>query len=139
VSRRWAIWGGIAVAVAVVLVVVGRAEREHHADVQNARIARVVSAVGAIGGPSLDAYRVRSEYACLLYKRGANPYALELCIDHAGGVIEAIDRRGGTPYIGSVREDRALAHHHVAGGWVAVERLLKKMDAEAVGTVACCS
>jgi hypothetical protein len=128
-------WGAVAV-VAVVLVVVGRWERTHHGDLQNARIGRVVAAVGDIGSPTLDAYRVRQDYACLIYKRGANPYALELCIDHSGGVIEAIDRRHAPPYIGSVREDRVLARHRVAGGWPAVARLLAKMDAHAVGTVA---
>src|SRR3712207_7153364 len=34
---------------------------------------------------------------CLTYRRGANPFALELCMNGQGRVIEAIDRRRGGP------------------------------------------
>jgi hypothetical protein len=119
--------------VALVLVVVGRLERAHHADVQNARIKKVLDAVGPIGNPTLDAYRVRTDFNCLLYKRGAAPYALEICIDHRGRVIEAIDRRQGTPWIGSVREEHGLATNRVSLG--EVRRLMTKMGAQSVGYV----
>jgi hypothetical protein len=113
--------------VALVLVLVGRLERRHHADAQNHRIANVLAAIGALDGPTLDAYRVRSDFDCLLYKRGKNPYALEVCVDAAGRVVEAIDRRFGQPRIGSLREETSLATHRVSRN--EVERLLRTMDA----------
>jgi hypothetical protein len=131
--RKRVVWIVVVVVAAAALVGIGRAEREHHADLQNARIAKVIAAVGPLDSKSLDAYRVRPGFDCLIYKRGKNPYALELCIDHSGRVIEAIDRRHGTPYIGSVREEHPLASHKVS--LAEVQRLLKMMDAQAPNTV----
>jgi hypothetical protein len=119
----------LVVVVAAALVGVGRLERERHADIQNGRIARVLAAVGPLDSPTLDAYRVRGDFDCLLYKRGDNPYALELCVDTQGRVVEAIDRRFGVPRIGSVREEMSLATHRVSRPEVI--RLLRKMDAQA--------
>jgi hypothetical protein len=121
---RWAVVVGL---LAVVLVLVGRLERKHHADVQNQRIARVLAAIGPLGSSTLDAYRVRSDFDCLLYKRERNPYALEVCVNAGGRVVEAIDRRFGRPRIGSLREETSLARHRVSRS--EVERLLRKMDA----------
>lgn len=130
-TRKRIGWAVAAVAVAGVLVLIGRLEREHHADIQNARIAKVVAAVGALSSPTLDAYRMRNDFDCLIYKRGTNPYALEVCVDSRGRVLEAIDRRHGEPWIGSVREERSLATNHLSRA--EVERLLKKMHAKPVG------
>jgi|1185.fasta_scaffold90760_2 hypothetical protein len=130
-SRKSVVWALAAVAVAGVLVLVGRLERRHHANVQNARIAKVMASVGSLTSPTLDAYRMRAEFDCLIYKRGANPYALELCVDGRGRVLEAIDRRHGEPWIGSVREERSLASNTVSRQ--TVDRLLKKMHAQPVG------
>jgi hypothetical protein len=121
------------VVVSLVLVGAGRLERSHHADIQNARIAKILAAVGPLESPTLDAYRVRGDFDCLIYRRGTNPYALEVCVDQRGRVLEAIDRRNGEPWVGSVREEKSLATNHVSR--VRVERLLKKMDAQPVGTV----
>jgi hypothetical protein len=131
VSRKNAVWIVAAIAAALVLVLVGRLERRHHANVQNARIARVIAAVGPLASPSLDAYRMRAEFDCLIYKRGKNPYALELCVDRRGRVLEGIDRRHGEPWVGSVREERSLATNYVSRE--TVDRLLKKMHAQPVG------
>jgi hypothetical protein len=122
---------GAAVAVAAVLVLVGRLERDHHADIQNARIAKVVAAVGPLTNQTLDAYRMRGDFDCLIYKRGKNPYALEVCVDARGRVLEAIDRRHGEPWVGSVREEKSLATNQLSRA--EVERLLKKMHAKPVG------
>jgi hypothetical protein len=130
-SRKSVVWALAAVAVAGVLVLAGRLERRHHANVQNARIAKVMASVGSLTSPTLDAYRMRAEFDCLIYKRGANPYALELCVDRRGRVLEAIDRRHGEPWIGSVREERSLATNNVPRH--TVDRLLKKMHAQPVG------
>jgi hypothetical protein len=127
VRSRRVQWAVALVMLAVVLVLVGRLERRHHADIQNDRIQRVLAAVGELDGPTLDAYRERSDFDCLIYKRGKNPYALELCVDAAGRVVEAIDRRFGRPRIGSLREETSLATHRVSRS--EVERLVRKMEA----------
>jgi hypothetical protein len=62
---------------------------------------------------------------CLLYKRGRNPFALELCFDGAGRVIEAIDRRGGSPRISSIREDPSASNIRIdrAAALALIERM----------------
>ena len=117
-SRALAVAGGVAVAVLVVLVLVGRWERDHHADEENRGIREIAGAVervrllGSLRQPSLSAYRVSGGFGfdCLLWRRGANRFALELCFDRQGRVIEAIDRRRpGDPRIFSLREEPELA------------------------------
>jgi hypothetical protein len=122
--------GIVAVAVLVALIPLGRWEGGRHADSELRGMRRVQAAIGPLDQPSLDAYRVDvgTGFDCLLYKRGPNRFALELCVDKQGRLIEAIDRRaGGDPKIWSLREapgdatirvDRAL-----------VDRLLKRLGA----------
>jgi hypothetical protein len=104
---------GVVVAVAIVLlgvlVVVGRWEGRRHADKQNAKILRIREAVGRLDRPRPTGFRILNPFTCLTYGRGGNRYALELCVDGAGRVVEAIDRRSGTPRIGSLREDPGAA------------------------------
>jgi hypothetical protein len=121
-----------AAVAAVALVAVGRWERGRHADIQNTRIARVRAAVGVLAGTDLDAYRMRPQFDCLIYRRGKNPYALELCFDRTGRIVEAIDRRRGTPWIGSLREEPALATMRVSRD--EVDRLLRRMGARPAGS-----
>jgi hypothetical protein len=109
VRRRIALLAVAALVVAVVLVFVGRWERQHRADDQNRGMRRVARAIGPLDQRSLDAFRHLGEFDCLLYKRGKNPFALELCVDHSGRVVETIDRRGSTPKIWSLRDDPARA------------------------------
>src|SRR5438552_2927869 len=107
-SRRWVVVLAVAVAVLIALVPLGRWERNRHADSELDGMRRVAALIGPLGGPSLDAYRVDVGFGmdCLLYRRGANRYALELCFDKQGRLVEAIDRRGsGDPTISSLRED----------------------------------
>ncbi len=117
---------GLAVVLAV-LVLVGRWERERHADEENRGIAAVLAAVGPLDSPTLAAYRRLNDFDCLLYRRGANPFALELCADRRGGVIEAIDRRSGDPEISSLRDDAARTTVRVDPD--EVRRLLRRMGA----------
>jgi hypothetical protein len=107
---------GIAVVALLALIPVGRWERNRHADAEVAGIERVLATIGPIDQPSLDAYRKavgNPGLDCLLYKRGANPFALEFCIDLKGRVIEAYDRRGSSPRIWSLREDFSQSTVHV--------------------------
>jgi len=89
----------VVLVVLVALVPVGRWERGHRADTQNRGLRSVLAAVGPLDQPSLDAFRYLFNFQCLLYKRGTNPFALELCTDAQGRLVEAIDRRSGSPRI----------------------------------------
>jgi hypothetical protein len=94
-----------AVAALAVLVGVGRWERGHRADSQSAGMRRVLDEIGGLDNRSLAAYRYLQYFQCLDYRRGGNPFALEVCADTQGRVIEAIDRRSGSPKIWSLRDD----------------------------------
>ena len=66
-------------------------------------------------------------FDCLVYRRGPNPYALELCVDPAGRVVEAIDRRTVDRKIWSLTFEPASSPVRV--GRAVVDRLLQKMGA----------
>lgn len=124
----------LAVAVAVValgaLVAIGRWERNRHADEELRELAAIRALVGPLDNPTLSAYRVGvgTGFDCLLYRRGTNRFALEVCVDRAGRLVEAIDRRGrGDPRIASLREDPELSTIRVDRGLV--ERLLRRLGA----------
>lgn len=106
--RRLAIAVAVAAALAA-LIPVGRWEARRHAAEEVAGIRVVLAAIGPVDQPSLSGYRVGIgldyDFQCLLYRRGANPFALEFCFDPAGRVVEAYDRRGAEPRIWSIRED----------------------------------
>ncbi len=104
----------VAAAVAAVLVValapLGRWERGRADDEQLAGIARLRAEVGySLDSPTLAAYRLTRRLDCLLYERGGNPYALELCFDRDGRLIEALDRRRGEARVWSLRQDPTRA------------------------------
>jgi hypothetical protein len=123
VRVRAALVGVVAIAVLALLVVVGRWEGRRHADKENAKILRIREAVGRLDRPRPTGFRILNPFTCLTYARDGNKYALELCVDGAGRVVEAIDRRGGTPRIASLREDPSAATVRVDRG--EVDRLLR--------------
>jgi hypothetical protein len=127
VSRRAALVAAAAVVALVLLVLVGRHEGSRHADEENRGIERVRRLVGPLDSPSPYLYRLLPRFSCLLWKRGSNRLALELCVDREGRVVEAIDRRGGTPRIWSLREDPSAATVRVDRA--EVDRLLRKLGA----------
>jgi hypothetical protein len=116
-----------AVVVLGLLVLIGRHERTKHADSENRKLAEIRRLVGPLDSPSLDAFRLLPQFSCLLYKRDSNRFALELCVDGKGRVVEAIDRRGRTPRIASLREDPS--HATVRVDRAEVDRLLRKLGA----------
>ena len=126
-SRRVALGAAAAVVVLVLLVLVGRWEGRRHADRENRGIERIRRLVGPLDSPPPDMFRLLPKFSCLLWRRGANALALELCFDRDGRVVEAIDRRSGTPRISSLREDPSAATVRVDRA--RVDRLLRKLGA----------
>ncbi len=106
--RRSAIVLAAALVVAALLLGLGRLERSRHAEEQNDGIARVRATVGPLGS-SLSGFRFLARFQCLVYSRGENRFALELCVDRSGRIVEAIDRRSGGTEYWSLREDPELA------------------------------
>ena len=104
-SRRWALSAVCAAFVLVALVVIGRWERSERAEDQVRGMAKVRAAVGPLDSDTLEGYRYLSGFQCLVYERGRNAFALELCVDSRGRLVEAIDRRSGEPRIWSLRDD----------------------------------
>jgi len=124
-ARR--VTAGLAVAflVLVGLAFVGRWERVQRADEQVRGMGEVRAAVGPLDGSTLSAFRYLQSFQCLVYRRGSNPLALELCVDAEGRVVEAIDRRSGEPRIWSLRDDPTRSTLRVDRA--EVDRLLVRM------------
>ena len=124
--RRWLIAVGAGVVVLALLVAVGRWERDRWVRGQVHGMERIRAAIGPLDSSTLVGYRMLPAFQCLVYRRGTNPYALELCVDGAGRVVEAIDRRATRTYFtlqshpsaSTLRVDRAM-----------VTRLLREMGA----------
>jgi hypothetical protein len=127
VARRALVAAAALVVVAVVLVFIGRSERDHWADQQLAGLARVRAAVGPLDQPSLSGYRVNPSYDCLLYRRGRNLPALELCVDKVGRLVQAVDRRTARHRFYSLTPQPELSTIHVSRAQV--DRLLRRMGA----------
>lgn len=108
-ARRIALAAGALFVVCALLVLIGRWERGERAEEQNAGMREVVAAVGPLDDASLTAFRYFATFQCLAYRRGEVRLALELCIDWDGRVVEAIDRRSGSPTIWSVRDEPTLS------------------------------
>lgn len=119
---------GVVLALAL-LVAVGRWERTRRADEEVRGMRAVVAAVGPLDSPTLRGFRVLANFDCLVYERGENDFALELCVDDAGRVIEAIDRRSGEPRIWSLRDDPTRSTVRLDRG--EVNRLLIRMGVPA--------
>lgn len=104
-SRRVGVIAGVVALVAVLLVGIGRWERDHRADEEIRGMERVLVAIGPLDNPTLKSFRFLTDFQCLGYERDENPVALEVCFDADGRVVEAFDRRRGEAEIWSLRED----------------------------------
>lgn len=118
-----------AVIVLALLVGAGRWERSREIDRQAAGFRKVQALVGPLDDATLSGYRRLPGFDCLVYRRGPNPYALELCVDPAGRVVEAIDRRTVDRKIWSLTFEPASSPVRVDRA--EVDRLLAKMGAPA--------
>lgn len=126
-ARRLALGLAAGLVVLLLLVPVGRWERNRHADEENRGIRGVLALVGPLDSRALAGFRRFTSFDCLVYRQGPNPLALEVCVDHEGRVIEGIDRRSGQPRIWSLREDPSRAAVRVDRAFVV--RLLRGMGA----------
>jgi len=115
-------------AVAALLVGIGRFERRHEAQREMAGFRIVERLIGPLDSPTLSGFRVFPAFDCLTYRRGQNVFALELCIDGSGRVVEAIDRRTYDRRIWSLRFDPSASTVRVSRA--KVDRLLRRMGAE---------
>jgi hypothetical protein len=93
----------VCTAVAVVVIVVGRVESESATRTQNRAFARLLAYAGRHWSTTASAYRLAPAFDCLLYRSRADPYAVELCFDRSGHIVEAIDRRGASPSFWTLR------------------------------------
>jgi hypothetical protein len=106
-SAWWLVGGAAVVVLLLALIPLGRWENRRHVDHELAGIRSVLAAIGPLDTAKPDAYRKNvwvPPIDCLLYGRGSNPYALEICFDGAGRVVEGYDRRGTSPKIWSIKE-----------------------------------
>ena len=90
----------LAAAVALAaLAAVGRAERARWIDEEREGITAVVEGIGGrfisrTISDTFDDYW-RPGVSCVRYAEGADPYAMQLCFDPRGRLIEAYDERSG--------------------------------------------
>jgi hypothetical protein len=125
-TRRLALGAAAGLAVAVALVPVGRWERGHAAREEIAGMRETLAIVGSLNNRSLSGYRILPGFDCLTYRRGRDPFALELCFDRTGRLVETIDRRATTRRISSLRADPTRSTIHVDS--TVVRALLRKME-----------
>jgi hypothetical protein len=118
----------VALVVLAALVPLGRWEGKRHADTEVRGMGETLALIGPLDSPTLSGYRVLPEFDCLVYRRGSNPFALEVCVDREGRVVETIDRWSFERRIHSLREDPDASTLHVDR--TLVVRLLRRMGAE---------
>lgn len=116
----------IAAVVLVALVPIGAWERERRADGESAGMRTVLEEVGQLDSEDLRGFRIFANFDCLVYERGRNDFALELCFDDRGSLVEAIDRRDGTAEVWSLRDDPSRSE--VVVDRAEVNRLLRRMN-----------
>jgi hypothetical protein len=119
--------GAVVAAAAVALVAIGRWEGRHEARHEVRGFEIVQHLIGPLDSASLSGFRVLPGFDCLTYRRGTNPFALELCVDRSGRVVEAIDRRRYDRRIWSLRFDPSASSDRVDRA--EVDRLLHTMGA----------
>lgn len=116
----------VALVVLVALIPIGAWERERRADGESAGMRTVLEEVGPLDSQDLHGFRIFANFDCLVYERGRNDFALEVCVDDDGRVVEAIDRRDGTAEVWSLRDDPSRSE--VVVDRAEVNRLLRRMN-----------
>lgn len=124
--KRLVLAGSAALVLLAVLVAVGACERERRAEHESDGMRAVLAEIGPLDSQELRGFRIFARFDCLVYERGRNDFALELCTDDRGRVVEAIDRRDGTAEVWSLRDDPLRSEVAVNRG--EVNRLLRRMN-----------
>ena len=113
----WLLRSVVVAAALAALIAVGRFERSHEAtrEVHGFRI--VERLIGPLDSPALSGYRVLPGFDCLTYRRGGNVFALELCVDRTGRVVEAIShsKQWKDYCIFIIEDDAQSGYDHVDG------------------------
>jgi hypothetical protein len=122
-----AILSGVVIAVSLVLISLGRWERNRAARSQNAQMMAVYRAVGSsLSGLEITGYRYGPPN-CLAYVVGSTTDALQLCFDNRGRLVETVDRRHGKPRYASLTWQPALATFRLPAS--AISGVLKRVAA----------
>jgi hypothetical protein len=116
-----------AVIVLVALTVVGRWERSRQIHDQAAGMLKILRLIGPLDNPTLAGFRVLPPFDCLTYRRSGNGLALEVCVDAAGRVVQAIDRRTIHRHFWTLQFEPSASPVRVS--WPEVQRLVRKMEA----------
>jgi hypothetical protein len=95
-TRRRVVLGVIAAAC---LVAVGRWETHHF---EHSETRRIEALWQAQEGRRPTSYRLAAPIDCLGYPHGRDPFAVELCFDAMGRLVEAVDRSGQSSKLWSV-------------------------------------
>jgi hypothetical protein len=118
------------VALAVIvgaLIVVGHWERSRQIHDQAAGMRKILRLIGPLDNPTLAGFRVLPGFDCLTYKRDGSGLALEVCVDAAGHVVQAIDRRTIHRHFWTLQFEPSASPVRVS--WPEVQRLVRKMEA----------
>lgn len=99
----------LGVILALLVVGVGRWERNRAARAANAEMRHVFDLVGtSLTSRKISGYRLGSP-DCLAYEVKPVPYALQLCMDAEGRLVETVDRRAGKPVYASLMWQQSLS------------------------------
>jgi hypothetical protein len=125
--RRVSVLVGATVVILAALVAVGWWERSRQIDDQAAGMRRIVGLIGPLDNPTLAGFRTLPAFDCLTYRRDGNPLALEICVDSAGRVVQAIDRRTVHRRFWTLQFEPSASP--VRASWREVRRLVTKIEA----------
>jgi hypothetical protein len=119
VTRRLVIAAAVWTLILAALVPAALFERRHHVRAEERGMRRVLAEIGPLDGRTLAGYRLLGGVDCLTFRRGPEPFALELCVDPRGRVVSVYDRRNATPRIWSLEEEPSLSGVRVSRAQVA--------------------
>lgn len=122
---RWSLGAAGVLVVALAFVVVGRHERASERKWNLNGIAVIRYLVGTSVNHPVS-YRASPGLRCLIYKRNGRPFALELCVDPIGRIVEAVDRRGSVPRFYSVTSEPGVADDRLPSN--TVDRLIARFN-----------
>lgn len=120
--RRTALVVAAALVLLAVLAAAGRAERAHWIDTQRAGMNDVVRTIGGryLVWSVSDVWDnvERPGISCLRYAYGGDPYAMQICFDPHGRVVEVYDERSGKVEIYDLHEEPSESGLRIDPKWL---------------------